>query len=295
VGDRGSSELVNEIGPNFIARPYRGVSVQEAPSLRPAALLEHVRSRRVYRRTEFIVAVNGERRALVQLEREAGDEILVAVRDARVLAGPDELAFVSDESVDTGNASQLARVSDPDALVTVVEGRFQHVNFIYAPAPLRIRVVEVVPPFPPKLLDMARTVLEYDEELPPLQLELVPIDLRELAAAHPSSHYLFPCRCAGLELDARVDFLDAGPPAAADWTLVGCERSRQIHAALYGHDPHERVDFCPLLVEGEPGPERTLLKCCLLERGIERSGARMTVPWGASLEEVRAALKELAA
>ena len=51
----------------------------------------------------------------------------------------------------------------------------------------------------------------------------------------------------------------------------------------------------PLLVEGEPGPELTLLKCCLRERGIERSGARMTVPWGATLEEVRAALKELAA
>ena len=53
------------------------------------------------------------------------------------------------------------------------------------------------------------------------------------------------------------------------------------------------MDVCPLLVEGEPGPELTLLKCCLRERGIERSGARMTVPWGASLEEVRAALKEL--
>ena len=48
-------------------------------------------------------------------------------------------------------------------------------------------------------------------------------------------------------------------------------------------------------IEGAPGPERTLLKCCLRERGIEREGARMIVPWGASLEEVRAALKELAA
>jgi hypothetical protein len=295
VGDRGGSQLVNEIGPNFIARPYRGVSVQDAPSLAPDALLAHVRSRRVYRRTEFIVAVCGEERALVQLEREDGDGILVGVRDARVLATPDEVAFVADPAVDTGNASQLARVADPGALVTVVEGRFQHVNFIHAPAPVRVRVVEVVPPFPPKLLDMARTVLEYDEELPPLELELVPIDLRELAAARPSDHYLFPCRCAGLELDAAVDFLDAGPPAAADWTLVGCERSRQIHEALYGHDPHARVDFCPLLVEGEPGPELTLLKCCLRERGIEREGARMTVPWGANLEEVRAALKELVA
>jgi hypothetical protein len=278
------------VNSNFIARPYRGVSVQEYPSL--DGLLERITQRRVYRRTEFIVAVCGERRALVQLEREAGDEILLGVADAWLLAGPDEVAFVRDESVDTANATQLARVADREKLVTVVEGRYQHVNFIYDPRPVRVRVVEVVPPYPPKLVDMARTVLEYDEDLPPIELDFVPIDLRELATG--SDHYLFPCRCAGLDLDAAVDFLDAGPPEAADWTLVGCERSRQIHHALYGHEPHERIDFCPLLRDSD-ATERTLLKCCLRERGIEREDARMIVPWGASLEEVRQALKDLVA
>jgi len=277
---------------NFIARPYRGVSVQDAPSLEPERLLEHLRSRRVYRRTEFIVAVHGDRRALVQLEREDGDDILVGVRDAWLLATPDEVAFVVDRAVDTGNASQLARAakaSGREALVYVVEGRYQHVNFIYAPAPARIRVVEVVPPHPPKLLDMAHTVIEYDEDLPPLELDFVPIDLRELATG--ADHYLFPCRCAGLDLDAEVDFLDAGPPEASDWTLVGCERSRQIHVALYGAEPRARVDFCPVALTSPEGA--TLVKCCLHERGIERAGETMVVPWGATLEEVRAALRSL--
>jgi hypothetical protein len=275
---------------NFIARPYRGVSVQEYSSL--DGVLERIAERRVYRRTEFIVATCGDERALVQLERQAGDEILVGVKDAWLLAGPEEVAFVRDPAVDTGNATQLARVADPGKLVTVVEGRFQHVNFIYDPRPVRIRVVEVVPPYPPKLVDMARTVLEYDEDLPPIELDFVPIDLRELATG--SDHYLFPCRCAGLDLEARVDFLDAGPPEDAGWTLVGCERSRQIHEALYGHDPHARIDFCPLKRDA-PGEELTLIKCCLRERGIEREDARMIVPWGASLEEVRQALKDLVA
>lgn len=284
---------MNDIGPNFITRPYRGVSVQEVDSLEPDALLAHIRSRRVYRRTEFIVAVRGDERAVVQLERDDGDGILSGVRDARILARPHQVAFVRDGSIDTGNATQLARVADRDAFVTVVEGRFQHVNFIVAPAPAVIRVVEVVPPHPPKLLDMAQTVLDYDEDLPPIELDFVAIDLRELALAHPAEHYLFPCRCAGLELDARVDFLDAGPPLAGEWTLVGCERSRQIHAALYGREPAARVDFCPLLNDHDPRP--TLTKCCLRERGIEREGERMIVPWGASLEEVRAALRQLVA
>jgi hypothetical protein len=285
---------VNPIGPNFIARPYRGVSVQDVETLDEDALLAHVRSRRVYRRTEFIVATSGDARAIVQLEREDGDEILVGVREARILARPDEIAFVVDESVDTGNASQMARVAR-DARVTVVEGRFQHVNFIVAPAPLRIRVLEVVPPHPPKLLAMAQAVLDYDEDLPPIRLDYEAIDMRELAREHPAGHYLFPCRCAGLDLDARVDFLDAGPPHMAGWTLVGCERSRQIHEALYGEDPRERVDFCPLAIDGAPGDAPTLLKCCLNERGVEQARRRLTVPWGASLEEVRQALHRLVA
>jgi hypothetical protein len=278
---------VNEIGPNFIARPYRGVSVQDVDTLEEAALLAHVRARRVYRRTEFIVATRGDERALVQVEREDEDGILVGVRDARILARPDEIAFVDDASVDTGNATQLARVAGA-ARVTVVQGRFQHVNFIVAPSPKRIRVVEVVPPHPPKLLEMARAVLDFDEELPPIELDYEAIDMRSLARG--SDHYLFPCRCAGLEIGARVDFLDAGPPRA-DWTLIGCERSRQIHEALYGGDPSARIDFCPRLTTAGDGAE--LIKCCLLERGIERDGDRLVVPWGATLEEVRAAIHQL--
>jgi hypothetical protein len=282
---------VIEVGPNFIARPYRGVSVQDAPGLDEAALRDWLVGRRVYRRTEFVVAARDGAHAVVQVAHPVGDDILAPVSDLRVLAGPDEVAFVVDPSVDTGNATQMARVARAGARVTVVRGRFEHVNFIVEPAPLRVRVLEVVPPEPPKLLAMAEAVVDFDEELPPVELDFAPVDLRALAAAHPAPHYLFPCRCSGLDAGAPVDFLDAGPPEAADWTLIGCERSRQIHVALYGHEPAARVDFCPRRTAVADGP--TLLKCCLLERGLERAGSSMIVPWGTTLEEVRQALREL--
>ena len=283
-----------DVGPNFIARPYRGVSVQDADALDEASLRRWLIGRRVYRRTEFVIAARDGEHAVVQVEREPGDDVLVPVRDLRVLAGPADVAFVADSSVDTGNAGQMARAARADgraARVYVIRGRFEHVNFIVDPAPVPVRVLEVVPPEPPKLLEMARAVLDYDEDLPPVELTFDAIDLRELAAAHPAGHYLFPCRCAGLDLGVPVDFLDAGPPEAADWTLVGCERSRQIHVALYGREPAARVDFCPRLRPAGPGP--TLLKCCLSERGIERSGTSVVVPWGSTLEEVREALHRL--
>jgi hypothetical protein len=281
---------VIEVGPNFIARPYRGVSVQEAEALDEPALRRWLTGRRVYRRTEFIVAESGGAHAVVQVERGEGDGVLVPVRDVRLLAGPDEVAYVADPAVDTGNATQMARAARAcarEARVYVVQGRFEHVNFIVAPAPVGVRVLEVIPPEPPKLLEMARTVLDYDEDLPPVDLRFEPIDLRVLAAAHPAERHLFPCRCSGLE----GDFLDAAPPEPAEWTLVGCERSRQIHVALYGREPAARVDFCPVARVEPGGP--TLVKCCLRERGIERAGETAVVPWGATLEEVRQALREL--
>ncbi|MBW3603066.1 MAG: hypothetical protein KY434_10265, partial [Actinobacteria bacterium] len=288
--------MLTDVGPNFICRPYRGVSVQDSPvPLDAASLRDHLLGRPVYRRTEFLVMVRDGARAVVQVGVAPGDDLFRPVAEVRCLAGPDEVAFVHDERVDTANASQMARAalySARPARICVVQGRFQHVNFIVEPAPLRVRLVEVVPPEPPKLLEMARRVADFDEELPPMAWDLVPIDVRELAAGAGADRLLFPCRCAGLELDGAVDFLDACPPGRGDWTLVGCERSRQIHRFLYGADPPARVDLCPRVVDpgtgsGAWGDGPTLMKCCLLERGLERDGARTVVPWGATLEEVR--------
>jgi hypothetical protein len=104
----------------------------------------------------------------------------------------------------------------------------------------------------------------------------------------PADHYLFPCRGSGIDAPgATVDFLDTRPPRA-DWVLVGCARSRQIHESFYGDVP-PFVEMCPRERVGTvDGP--TLTKCCMLEDRIERSGLLVVVPWGASLEEVRQGL-----
>ncbi|MDO8212354.1 hypothetical protein [Conexibacter sp. CPCC 206217] len=281
---------------NFIVRPYRGVSVQRVPSVEPTALRERLLGRRVYRRTEFVVAECGGERAVVRIERAEGDGILVPVRDAEVVASGDEVVFVDDERVDVGNATQLARAAlgaaAAGARIHVVQGRFQHVNFIVDPQPLTIRVVEAVPPQPPKLLEMARAMVEVDEDLPPIAFELVAIDLRTLIAQNPAPRYLLPCRSGGIDPALPVEFLDEGPADDPSWTLVGCERSREIHVAMYGREPRERVDFCPRVRVPDDG-STTLSRCCLLERGIERDGGQMLVPWGANLDEVRTALRLL--
>lgn len=287
--------MTAELEPNSIVRPYRGVSVQSVPSLVEAELVPYLLSRRVYRRTEFLVAECGGSYAVVRVERAPGDEILVPVAAVTVVASGAQVAFVEDAGVDTGNATQLARAAAASGVaadVYVVQGRFQHVNFIVRPAPVVVRVVEVIPPWPPKLLDMAQAMLDVDEDLPPIDLQFDAIDLRDLMADSPADVHLLPCRSGGLSGD--VEFLDEGPDWRDGRTLVGCERSRQIHAAMYGRDAAAVVDFCPRVRVSRDGEGPTLLKCCLRERGIERRGThQVMVPWGATLDEVRAALRVL--
>ena len=200
------------------------------------------------------------------------------VRDLRVLAGR-----TRSRSSPTRRSTPAtrARWRAPRARARACpssQGRFQHVNFIVEPAPLRMRVVEVVPPEPPKLLEMAQAVLDYDEDLPPVELDFVPIDLRELAAAHPAEHYLFPCRCAGLELGAGR--LPRRRPARARRLDAGRLRALapDPRRALRRRAARARRLLPAAARRAEDGP--TLLKCCLRERGIEREGARLVVPVG---------------
>jgi hypothetical protein len=281
--------------PNTITRPYRGLSVQEVDvPLTELDLMPYLLGREVYRRTDYLVLRNGGQAALVAVRKESTDPLFSPVVEARVLARPDEVAWIHSPGTDVGNATALAQAAaaHPGARAYVVQGRYEHVNFIWQPAPVRIRVTEVVPPDPPKLYAMAEQVVAFDEDLPPVDLVLDAVDIGQLAADHPAARYLLPCRGSGVDLGGEVSFLDTRPAQRLDWLMVGCERSLQFHRHFYGDEP-PRVDICPRQrVEAAPDG-RTLAKCCLLERGIEVAGDLAVVPWGSNLDEIRSALRHL--
>jgi hypothetical protein len=300
--------------PNVVPSAYRQVSLADVDfPITESALVGHFLGRECYRRTRFIVVRNGHAHALIEValalpsraDADLDVPLFAPAVDVTVLSLPDETVFVQRPEVDTGVPSQLATVATehPEARCIVVEGRYHHVSFLLDPAPLVVRVLEVVPPAPAKLVDQARRVLEMAEDLPPMVLLPELVDLEALAPA--GVEVLLPCRGSGAAVDGAATWYLDERPDHRPWFLVGCHRSREIHRWFYGEDaPY--ADICPRQLAMQHRDGVVLTKCCLLEDRIEVEraagvgplgevpGHRVVVPWGASLDQVRTALRTLA-
>lgn len=280
---------------NMVPGKYRGVAVSHVDlPLDPASLTRHLLGKPAYRRTRFVVARHGEETAIARVGRDETEPLFAPITRVEVLAGPEECAYVHCAEVDTAIPSALAGAAvtaAPGSRAVVVQGRYEHVNFIIGADPLHVTLREVTPPEPAKLLDQASRVLDVCEDLPPIELVPDIVRLGELAARHPASCYLVPCRGSGFDPPgAQTRYLDEHP-AHEQWTLIGCERSQQIHEFFYG-ERAEQVDICP---DNRPPIDGPLLtKCCLLEHEIRISNGQVVVPWGSGLAQVEEALRALA-
>ncbi|MGA8649509.1 MAG: hypothetical protein WB677_02620, partial [Xanthobacteraceae bacterium] len=162
---------------NLVPLPYRNVSMQPYnDAFTEQALIAHLLGREAYRRTEFIV-LHGEAdtMAVVAIAKRDSESLFSEIVDVEVLALPNECAFARSPETDCSNRSALADLAHQHGVgadrTLVVWGRYDHVNFIHRPDPLTVRIIEVAPPEPPKLYDLARHVLSY-ADLPPIRLEL---------------------------------------------------------------------------------------------------------------------------
>lgn len=274
---------------------YREVSVTDVDvPLEPGPLRQLLMSRPVYRRTKYVLVRHAGRAALVEVDKREAAGLFWDVTAMRLLAGPDETAWVVRPELDPGIPSDLARAAAdaPGARCVVLEGRYGHISFVLDSAPVRLHVLDVAPPYPAKLLDQVERVLATAEDLPGILPVPQVVDLGDLVPDGATGDYLLPCRGGGMQVPGTtVHYLDE-VPLRRDWTLLGCARSQAIHEALYGV-PVTQLDTCPRVlartVVTAPG-DVLLTKCCLLEEHVEVDGPTVVVPWGASFGHLREAL-----
>jgi hypothetical protein len=278
---------------------YREVSVTHVDvPLEAGPLRALLTSRPVYRRSDWMVVRRGGQTALVRLIRAAATGLFAPLVDVELLVGPAETVYLHRPDLDTGVPSALlaAAADAPGARCVVVEGAYGHVSFVLDPAPVRVHVLDVVPPRPAKLLDQLQRVLLTADDLPGVRLAPHVVDLADLLPAQPDpayrKAYLLPCRGGGMAVPgAAVSYLDEVPPSA-DWMLLGCARSRAIHDFFYD-GPVRQIDTCPRTLAARidvPAGEVLVTKCCLFEDRNELEGRTVTTPWGASYGQLREAL-----
>jgi hypothetical protein len=284
------------VSANLVPLPYSRVAVQKVEfDLAEEEIVGFLRDKEAWFETDYVVFRRGHLCAVAEVHKAEREGLFCRMVDAHVVSLSDSTRWIDDFTVDTGNPSALAEkarafgVADSETLV--VNGLYEHVNFIHRPQPVVIDVFDLSPPEPPRLVDMARRVLA-SRNFPAVTLNPHIQSIPEMVRSLGDRPILFPCGISQLKTMARGFYLDERP-LRQDWVLVGCERSRQIHRHIYGDDP-PRIDLCPKKVFAPEG-SLNLIRCCMVENGLQVSGRVAMLPWGADLPLVEEALRALLA
>jgi hypothetical protein len=279
---------------NIVPLPYNRVSVQKVDfGLDETRIRSFLCGKEAYFQTDYVVLRRGAECAVAEISKAHAEDLFCRIIEVAVISLPASSRWIDDPSVDTGIPSALAEKAKASGVTAsetlVVNGLYEHVNFIHRPRPLVIDVYDLAPPDPPRLLDMARRVLAY-KEFPAVVLDPRIQSIPELARNLGDRPILFPCGVSQLKGIAKAFYLDERP-GRQDWVLVGCERSRRIHRHFYGDDPR-RIELCPKRLFAGDG-SLALMRCCMVENGFEISGRVAVVPWGAELSLIEDALQAL--
>ena len=252
---------------------------------------ELMRGWTAYVRTDDLVLRNGDSYAVVRLVKSQEPGLFRKVVDFEILSLPEETVYVEEPDMDVLNTPALAALQarHPGKAV-VVRGMFSHINFIKDIEPLRLMVVDNVPPSPAKLGVLVDIALGSGFVDHPIVKEERIIDMAEKVSEVRTGAVMFPCRVSNLHADIPFCFLDDAPEDPGDVTLIGCHLSQRIFRSLYDRDV-PFVNVCPADYV-EPGV-KTIVKCCKVKQGHELDGDVVRVPWGATVPEVVDAINAL--
>ena len=264
-----------------------------------ASLEAAMDGRKTYKLTEYYCVTDGAEWAVIHVLKDKGARLLVPIEGIEVLALPHETVHVVDATVDTTNPTAMLGAAEgfaEDTRCVVVQGEFNHMSFVLRDdQEVRVRVFDVVPPYPSKVASLARRALEC-RPLPVL-IEEETVDLSDLAGdIDPAVKVLFPCRAGEMELDRVVGYLDEVPALGEteDVVLVGCNLSERIFKEHYGRRPLRFVSMCPLeLALERPSGRWTLVKCCKEKGPFGVHERVVAIPWSATKGDTAAALEAI--
>lgn len=244
-----------------------------------------------YVRTEYVVFQNGGDHAVVCVHKGSGGGLFRRLSGYEIVSLPEETVFYSDPDLDVLNQPAMAEIQSryPDKTV-IVQGMFSHINFVSGLKPVRLKVIDNVPPSPSKLGVLVRKALSSGFVDHPIIVDDYVIDMADRISEVRTEAVMFPCKVSGLTADMPVYFLDDAPRMEHEVTLIGCHLSERIYESLYGKKA-DFINVCPM--DFADGSVKTIVKCCKIKEGFVIDGNVAKVPWGATVPEVVGAINSL--
>ncbi|MCQ2069597.1 MAG: hypothetical protein MJZ68_00490 [archaeon] len=256
-------------------------------------IAELMKDWRAYKRAAHLVLEHEGGYAVVRIDKAMGEGLFGKVSDYEIVSLPENTVYVEIPDMDVLNVPALARLqSSYPGKAVVVKGLFSHISFVKDMEPLKLRVLDSVPPHPSKLGHLTKIALASGYVELPVVTEDVIIDFSVESRKAETEEVMFPCEGSATVADKKYCYLDKVPNIEGrDITLVGCRLSKRIFTELYGKEV-PFINVCPKDNVPDDGM-KTIVKCCRVKSGHEIDGNVVMVPWGATVPEVVEAIKAI--
>jgi hypothetical protein len=296
----------------------------------PEKTLEELMGKPIYYLTRYIILTesdgrlrSGDRASIIEVRTEGGD-LLKTVVGGKVLALPDKCVTIVDPAIDEFTVNQVvlkavsARIHDEVAAV-ILSGRNENVTFVFLgeqdlKVPLKILLVDTIPPSPSRLVALARRAMASEQISEHIEIESLNVDASEMVkeACRGGRLVFTPCPIEEPlshhpSITSFADIVEraaSGKPALSI-DLIGCSLSRVILNRL-----KERMglslevslrDICPLHAAREVAPRVEvhgfIVRCCKTLEGARvihiRGKPVMVLPWAPSVGDLVKAVDDL--
>jgi hypothetical protein len=261
-------------------------------------IAENLVGQYVYRKTRYLLLNKNDKWAIVAIDKKRSEKpFFHLITAVKLLARPSQVSHVKKPDIDVMNKSKMTGIYQKQkSKYLIVCGKYEHMSFITGETLVHVRVIDLIPPTPPHLYDLAQDAIDCGLVDAPIILHRAFIDLERLAKKVSSKYLMLPCSCGSIKRKGTL-FLNRCPKLNLknnkDLTLIGCNRSVKIFRSVYGFIP-KTVTICPLeLLKNEKSNIPTLTRCCEMKKKLSIIGNLVIVPWDSKLVYVARALNAI--
>jgi len=255
---------------------------------------------RIYAKTKYLVLRNDRQYAVIKVHRSANvyvrgkKKLFYPITGIEIISMPEETVFLRDEKVNVCNIVQMAERYLHFEKTIIVDGMWNHINFLHKPRLISLTGYEIFPPVPAKLMKIYEQAVESNLIEYPVIAHWTINSLYSFINRCKHKYVVIPCS-AGFtyrEYSKRILFFEKHPDLPDDpISLIGCNLTLRAFRELYSRNPEEFINICPQCMYKHTS--MCMFRCCKVKHGFDIHGRTITVSQNPSCRDVADGINEL--